>query len=496
MVKLYFTEYAPDLPSFENPGVTTAKNVIPLGTSYTEFPGLSVYSSNALTAYCRGATFGRDADGNTFNFMGDATKLYLLQAGALTDVSKVGGYTNQADSNWFFTSYSTRMIATNFDDAIQSFVMGSSSVFADLSATAPRARYVGTMPGFVFALNTYDAVNGNVPVRARWCAYLDPTDWTVSATTQAGYYDLDSKNGWIQGFVGGSEYGALFQEYAISRVQYVGSPTIFQFTPVETGRGLLTASAALRVGNFVPYIGNDGFYIFDGSQSIPIGENKVNRTFFADLDTDNVGRICTCADIDKQVIYWAYPGGGNTGGRPNKILMYNYAPNAKLRWAYAEVEIEYMFVSYSEGYTLETLDTLSTDIDALTIPLDSRFYTGNTAILSAINSNHRLAYFTGTPLTAVIETTEAQLIEGSRAFLTLLRAIVEGDSSTTTTVQIGTREALTETVTWGTASSTNSFGNHEFRSNSRFHRARVNISGGFDHAQGVEILEVRNAGVR
>jgi hypothetical protein len=495
MVKLYFKEYTPDLPEFENPGVTNAKNVIPLGTSYTQFPGLSEYTSNGLGAYCRGATFGRDQDGNTFNFAGDATKLYLLQAGVWTDVSKVGGYTNQADSNWNFTSFSTRMIATNFDDAIQSYVMGSSSVFADLSASAPRARYVGTMPGFVIASNTYDAVDGAVPTRFRWSAYNAPTDWTVSATTQAGYTDLDSRNGWIQGFVGGREYGASFQEYAINRVQYVGSPNVFQLIPVEKGRGLLTSSSASSVSNFIPYIGNDGFYIFDGSQSIPIGENKVNRTFLRDLDTDNIGRICTCADINKQVIYWAYPGNGNTSGRPNKILMYNYAPGATMRWSYAEIDIEYMFVSYSEGYTLETLDTLSSSIDALTIPLDSRFYTGNTAILSAINSSHKLAYFTGTPLTAVIETGEAQLIEGSRAFVTLVRAIVAG-SSATTTLQMGTRELLSDSVTWETAQSANAFGNYELRSNSRFHRARLNISGGFDHAQGIEILEVRNAGVR
>lgn len=486
-------EYLPDLPSFNNTGVTEAKNVIPGGDSYLQFPGLTVYS-DALTARCQGAIFAKDSGGNSFNFAGDATKLYKLAIAAWSNVSKVGGYSTNSDERWFFSTYGQRVLATNFTDAIQTYLMGTSSAFADLSATAPKARYITAMRDFVVVGNTFDSVDGNVPNRIRWSAIGDPTSWTVSSSTQADYQDLDSSKGWVKQVIGG-EYGVVFQERAINRMTYVGSPVIFQFDEIEINRGLLASGGVVKIGNFIAYLGLDGFYIFDGNQSISIGENKINRTFFNDVDLGYLDRISATADLDKQIIYWSYPGSGNTGGRPNKILMYNYSPNATKRWSYAEIETEVIYISLSEGYTLDTLDSLSGSIDALTIYLDSRFYTGDNYILSAFNSDHKLSTFTGSPLTALIETQEAQFFEGRRSTLNLSRPLVDGNSSTVT-LQIGTRNNLTESVTWGSAISANSTGEFESRSNARYHRGRLNISGGFNHAQGIEVLHTVDGGSR
>ncbi len=493
-MKITFGEYLPDLPDFENPGAIVAKNVIPSGASYKEFPDISVYSSNGLTARCQGAVFGKDASGNTFNFAGDVSKLYKLGGAAWADVSKVGGYTTGSDERWFFSTYGQRLLATNFTDAIQTYTMGSSSVFADLAATAPLARYIAQLNNFTVVCNTYDAVDGNVPHRVRWSGIADPTSWTVSASTQADFEDLESSNGWVKQVYGG-EYGVVFQERAINRMSYVGSPIVFQFDTVETGRGLLASGGSVKIGNFIFYLGLDGFYVFDGNQSIPIGENKINTTFFSDVDLSYLDRIYSTADLDKQVVYWSYPGSGNNAGLCNKILMYNYAPNATKRWSYAEVNTEVIYISLSEGYTLDSLDTVSTNLDTLTPSLDSRVWTGDNYILSAFNSSHKLATFTGSALTATIDTTEGQLIEGSKAILRLLRPLVDGPNATIT-VQIGTRDNLTDSVAFGSAISANSMGEYTARSNARYHRARVNISGGFTHAQGIEVLKYTSGGRR
>jgi hypothetical protein len=491
-MRLPLGEYLPDLPDFGNPGVTEAKNVLPSGSSYEPFPSTTIYS-NALGARCQGAAYGKDANGNTFNFAGDVSKLYRLNAQAWSDISKVGGYATPVDGRWFYSNYMTRMLATNFADPIQTFTMGTSSAFSDLSASAPKARYITALRDFIVVGNTFDSFDGNVPNRVRWSAIGDPTSWTVSASTQADYQELNSAKGWVQGVFGG-EYGVVFQERAISRMTYVGSPAIFQFDEVENGRGLIAPGGAVQVGNFIAYLGIDGFYIFDGTQSVSIGENKVNKTFFNDLDSGYMDRISSTVDLDKQVIYWAYPGSSNTGGRANKILAYNYSQGATKRWSYAEVETEIIYVSLSEGYTLDSLDSLSGSIDALTIYLDSRFYTGDNYILSAFDSSHRLVTFTGSAMTATIETTESELFDGNRAFVSLLRPLVDG--SGTVTVNIGTRNQLSESVTWGSAISLDASGEAQCRSQARYHRARLNISGGFNHAQGIEVLKASKAGVR
>ncbi len=487
-----FGEYLPDLPDFENPGATEAKNVIPAGMSYQPFLSQVVYS-NALDARCQGAVSTKDNDGNTTNFAGNASKLYKSAGGTYSDVSLAGGYTTGAEENWRFTRFGTRLIATNFTDYPQTYTLGVSSAFANLT-TALKARYVATVRDFLVFGNTWDGSDGNVPYRVRWSAIGDPTDFTVSATTQSDYQDLDPSNGWVTGVVTG-DYGIIFQERAISRMDYSGSPTVWEFRPVEIGRGTQAANSIVKVGSLVFYLGIDGFYVFDGSQSAPLGVNKVDKTFYNELDLSYLSRIYGTADVDRQVIYWLYPASGNSSGNGNKIIMYNYSPNATKRWSYAsDLNLEFLYTSLSEGYTLDGLDALGYTIETLPFSLDSRVWTGENFLLSGFDSNHKQVNFTGAALTALLETQEAQISKGQKTFVSLVRPVVDG--SGTITVQIGTRNLLSESVTYASAVATNAIGDVPIRSNARFHRARVNITGGFNDAMGIEVLKGTPSGQR
>jgi hypothetical protein len=111
----------------------------------------------------------------------------------------------------------------------------------------------------------------------------------------------------------------------------------------------------VKVGNLIFYLGIDGFYVFDGNSSTSIGANKVDKTFYDDLDLSYQSRIYGTADFDKQIIYWLYPASGNSSGRGNKILCYNYSPSAKNRWSVIEdIDFEFLYTSLSEGYTLRS----------------------------------------------------------------------------------------------------------------------------------------------
>lgn len=489
-----FGEWLPDLPVFNNEGATVAKNVIPAGNSYRQLSSLSVYSG-ALSAICRGAIAGRDpTTGSSVNFAGDATKLYKMASAAWSNVSKSGGYNLGADQRWYFTQFGNQLIATNLGDNIQSFTIGTSSAFADLSSSAPKARYISNLRNFVAVANTFDSVDGNVPHRVRWSGIGAPTSWTVSATTQSDFQDLNASYGWCTQIVGG-EYGVVFQERAITRMTYVGSPVIFQFDVVEQNKGTQAPGSVIKVGNMTAYLGIDGFYLFDGTQSIPIGVNKVDKFFFSDVDNNYLYNISAAVDYTNHIIAWAYPGSGNTAGRCNKILFYNYAPDAQKRWSFAEVDTEFLYSSLAEGYTLDQLDTISSNLDLLPFSLDSRVYTGNQLLLSAFDSNHKLNNFTGAAMAALLETLEAEISPGNRTHLMQVRPLVDGSGSTIT-VQMGTRNLLTDTVSYASAVSVDSIGNCNLRSNARYHRARVNISGGFTHAQGIDVTNFRKAGVR
>lgn len=485
-----FGEYLPDLPPLENKGATTAKNVLPGGNSYKPFPSLSE-QSDALDAYCQGAVSGRDVDGNSYNFAGDGTKLYQLSAGSWSDVS---GSTYAVDDleNWEFEQFGSDIIAVNIADYPQKFTMGSDSAFSNLT-TVLKARHIGVVrDNFVVVGNTNDTSDGAVPHRIRWCGINNHTSWTVSPVTLSDYQDLDAAKGWVRKIVGGA-YGTIFQERAISRMTFVGSPLVFQIDQMEN-RGTQSPPSVIKFGDLVSYLGEDGFYIFDGVRSTPIGNNKIDKTFYSDFDATYPERVYGIHDPINQLLLWAYPGSDNTDGRPNRMLAFNYSPNSLYRWSYAEVETEILVRNLSEGYTMDSMDTYNSNLDAITISLDSRFWTGGNAILSGFSSSHKLASFTGEALDAVIETTEAELTPGRRANIGALRALIDG--ADTISVQVGTRNVLTESTTWGNAISAESNGDTPIRSNARYHRVRVNISGGFTYAQGIDFTRITGGGRR
>lgn len=491
-----FGEWLPDLPYLANPGATIAKNVIPHLKSYKPFPSLSTFSG-ALTAYCRGA-FGTTAIGGTsYQYAGDATKLYTLTSSTnnFTDASRLAGgaYTTGTQSYWEFVKFrgtagEFKVIASNYDDDMQVVTLGGAN-FALLGGTPPKARHIAVVGDFVVSGNTNDA-DGVMPNKVRWCAINNETDWTIAASTQADDQILKGNGGAIQNIVGGQEYGIVFQERAIWIMQYVGSPIVFDFKKVEDARGAFCPRGVVSTGNKVFYWGEDGFYMFSGGGSIPIGEGKIDKTVMADLDDAYTYRVTATADPRNKIVMWAYPGSGNVGGTPNKLLIYNWVAQ---KWSTAEVNTEVVVPSIGLGYTLDGLDAITTNLDLLSESLDSPVWAGGKYQLSAFNSDHKLSHFTGTAMDATLETGEFQPIENKRSEITEVTPIVDGG---THTVTMGTRETQSSTISWGTQTSENTSGKVSVRSNSRYHRIRLQNTGDFTDAVGVEVNKAASVGER
>jgi hypothetical protein len=488
-----------DLPPIGNMGATVANNVIPFGNTYKSFPSLSVVSSNALDTPCLGAFATRDSAGNPLNFCGDTAKLYLLSSGSLTDVSKVGGYATGSTEKWNFVKFNQYVIGTNYTDAIQKYDVEIDTDFSDLAATAPKARYIAVVRDFVVLGNIDDSVDGQVPNRVQWSAIGNPSGaWTPSATTQADIQDLPGDGGWVMNVIGG-EYGVIFRERSIHKMSYIGSPLIFQFDEIEGASGTPASRSCVKFGrgNNIFYLGRDGFYIFDGQQSNPIGVNQIDKTFYADVNQSYMGNIVAVADEINSIIMMAYPSLASSSGVCDKVIMYNYSPNATKRWAFADMDSEFLFIFNSEGYTMDSLDGVNNNLDLITPSLDSRIWTGGASYISAFNIDNELTTLTGAALEATIETGEIEINPGRATRLREVKPLIEGATSAgAVTVQIGVRDDGSDTVTWGGVLSNNNAGNFPCRTNANYHRMRVVIDGGFDFAQGIEMLEQTPGGKR
>lgn len=491
-----FGQLMSDMPSFQNRGSLKVDNVIPLPKGYKSFPSFAELTTTALTGPAVGL-HTQLSDSGTTNYCGDATKLYQMNSSIVfVDKSKAGGYNNSTTENsrdfWSFAQFGSRVIATNFADNIQSFVEGTSTAFADLVSL--KAKYVAVIRDFVFVGYTNES-GTTYSNRVKWSGINDPTTWAPSQTTLSDYQDLPD-TGNVQGIASGEEFGVIFTDKAIWRADFIGTPLVFSFNKVAENIGCFAPRSIASVGSDVFFLSQDGFYkISNGSQIRPIGKGKIDEFFLDDLSSNKEG-ICSAIDTNNSLYIVSYRGSGATGGSTvnNKMVVYNYATDS---WSTCSgQDLDFIGTASQEAFTtLESLDVLGS-IDDLPKPLDSYYYQEGILGLSGFSSDKKFGKFLGGSMTATVDTTEFEGIEGRRSTLINARPIVDANGENTTiTVTPITRSSQADSVSTGSAVTVKSSGDCPLRTNSRYHRLRVTVNGNFKNMQGVDV-EARPEGKR
>lgn len=483
-----FGEWLPDQPDLDNPGVTVATNVVPAAGGYRSFPSFISFS-NAADERIRGMYAAKDSSDNVSLFAGDAGKLYKFNQGTsnLDDVSKSGtpAYDLTGVERWRFAQFGTKVIASGgTGEELQVFDVGTDSAFSNLGGSPPKADYIAVVRDQVWTANI-DEGSGRVPNKVRWSAINNEASWTIG-TDQADSQVIPDA-GAITGLVGG-ERAVILMERAIAVAYYVGSPLIYEINRVETQRGCPFPNSVANVGGDVFYLARDGFYRFSGNQSIPIGAEKVDAFFFKDFNEAQVEKMSCAVDPENQLVAWSYVSNNAPDTTPDKILVFNYAIN---RWSIIEQQCELLAPLFTPAYTLEDLDNLASNIDALPAPLDSALYKGGQYFFGG-SKDKKLHGFTGTVLAATIETSEYALTTNRHTVVTRTVPFFKDGS---VTMQVGARDRQDNATTFDTASSLTDEGFCQHRVQGRFHRARMNISGNWSFAQGIDI-EGRTLGRR
>ncbi len=482
-----FGEWLPDQPALNNAGVVEATNVVPGAHGYLPFRALNT-STNALTSRPRGAISVDDTALNHYSFAGDAGKLYEALDLTWTDRSRAGGYSTGTEEAWEFVKWKNKVLATNFSDDPQQITLGGTA-FSDLT-TAFKARHIARVRDFVVFANHNDPSDGLTPDRVRWSAIDDETDYTVSPTTLSDFQDL--KTGAIQRIFGG-EFGVIFLRDAIWRMTFTGDVlTVFQFDETIPGLGLIAPRAAVQLGAFIFILSEKGFFrITNGTDFAPIGANKVDQFVLKDLDEDFLHRVT--AAIDPERVYWAYPGAGHSGGRPNRVVVFDRAME---RWSVLEVETEMLFDAAGTGFTLEGLDAVSSSIDDLPFSLDSRAWKGSgVRELAGFGKNFKSGFFEGATLPATIRTPEMELIPGGQTMLNSFRHVIQGG---TVTARIGKRDSQGASIEFGPPLTERASHRFARRTNARYHSIRFKVVGDWTSALGwqIEGTDFRRAGLR
>ena len=482
-MQIPFGEWLPDQPEHNNPGANVANNVYFARQSYKRFPSLVNYSTNNISTDSRGAGSFRDNSNTVFNFVATNTDIYQLDGGTFT--SRKSSLTGGNTDFWTFTQFGNYVIASNGVDKPQYYLMGTSTNFADFDSIAtgvPNFKVSGVIRDFLVTGNLTTGSN-----TIQWSGINDISTWTPG-TKQSDLQDLPGSGGQIVHITSG-EVGYVFRQNQIIRMDYVGGATVFRLSVISPNRGAVLGRTVCQDNRRVFFYADDGFYELNGDQVISIGAEKVNRFFDTDLNKAFSDRICAAVDPFNQLALWLYPSASNTAnttGICDKVIIYNYATQ---KWSTADASASTIFSQFVGAYTVELMDIISENLDAINIALDTDFWNGGQLYLGAIDSDFKAAIFSGTENEGTIETRELELFPGHRSSITNIRPIVDA----TSTVTISSRERLADTATESSSSSMVASGDNPVRQSGRYFKIKVKTPSGsvWTHAQGVDLIASR-----
>jgi len=476
-----------------SPGLLEARNAIPsssdtgyrpLNTLNTTIPAFEVES---VKQPILGHTWMQDSDLVVHNFAGTASALLRLSGSSLTwvDVSQSGGYT--AVTGWSFARFGDRIIAVCPEEVPQYFDADSTE-FDDLPGSPPTAKHIAVVRDFV-VLGDLE----NFPYRVQWSGFFNSEIWTVGdMQNQSDFQDFYGEGGRIQKIVGG-EYGLIFQEHSIRLMEYEGPPNVFRFSEIQQARGTPAPGSVVRAGAMTFFYSWDGFCVIMDRQIKNIGTAKINnwfrdRTSAASLKTGMTATI----DRRRRLVMWSYAANGSDTN--NEILIYNWASD---RWSYASEGATFLGEWSAPGYTLEDLDTLvGTDIDAMTVSLDSDLYKGGDVGVVAFSSDGDGQLFDGEPGTCEFVTGDLAPAGGGRVFVTGLRPIIEDQAGNAAILgAVQARGLTTQNTNQSALLAPDAHGEVPLRVDTRFMRAVLRITGNFRMAQMIELL-LRQSGKR
>lgn len=464
-------EWKPDVSDFQGSTTRNVLNVVPRADGYGPFPSL-LSISESLGEPCRGAIEAVKTDGSFVIFAATATDLHVLDNTSLSwvNVSKGGtSYTAVSPTDqWQFRQFNNLVIAVQANTVPQVYDIVSSSEFADLDGNPPQASYIDIVGRFVVLTGLPAAPN-----RVQWSGLNDvngPDSWTPGINS-SDFQDFPD-GGKTRGVAGGESGGVVLQDTAIRRMTYVpGSPVIFQIERIAQDLGIYAAGSLIRAGERVFFYSTKGFYRVDpGSYPAPIGRERVDRTFFADLDKDNLQLFIGAADPRNTRVFWAYKSINGSAKQFDKLLCYDWALD---RFTPLTISGEYLYTIGQPGITLENLDALTTSLDALTTSLDY-FSIAAPPELGVITTDHKIGFFRGQTLEATVETGE-QGTDGRRIKVRGFRPITDAP---VVYGSVSKRENQRDAPTYSSEGSLNGIGRCDVLASTRYSRAKCRIPAG------------------
>jgi len=149
--------------------------------------------------------------------------------------------------------------------------------------------------------------------------------YTPEATNTAGTQRLQDGTK-IMGALVAKENILVWTDNALYTMKFVGAPFTFGFEQVGTNCGLIGKNAAIEIDGVAYWMGNNGFFSFDGTvNTLPC---SVEDYVYDDVDTTKGQQVnAGINNLFTEVVWW-YPSSGSEFN--NRYVVYNYGETGKV----------------------------------------------------------------------------------------------------------------------------------------------------------------------
>lgn len=421
---LPYGPYRPDVAE-TNPAMSRhVLNVNPRkdaqGVSYHPRRSLQVTTgAMALPAAPRGALAVVKRSGEFKGYFGTASKLYEMDA--TYQFVEIGtGYAVPSGHTWGMCQYGDRLLVTNTADGMLQWNVESGGSVTAVTG-APDARSIFVWAEMVLALDC-DADNRVMKNSA-------PGSYTNWTTRGAGAQEFADGEALMGGGVVNDGQAVVIQRSAVRLLTVTGTERIFRIDKIADGVGAVSPECIVQIPGGVAFMDSSGPQIATAQGVMPIGDNKVARTFVA-----SVGDITTVTgsyDPELKQIVWRKS--------DTELLIYDLATQ---EFVPVMESTSFIIRMSNPAVTLEGLDAFG-NIDTLPYSLDSNAWKGGRPRLAALDADYKFGFFDGTFLTGETETATLTDMQSM-----LVSWIVPVSDDPAVTVSLGVRDRLADAAVY------------------------------------------------
>ena len=173
---------------------------------------------------------------------------------------------------------------------------------------------------FVFAFGANEFASATVnPMLVRWSDQGSVTNWTPSATTQAGFLTL-SRGSEIVTAKQSRQEVLVWTDSALYSMQYVGAPVVWAAQLVGENISIAGQNAVAYANGVAYWMGKDKFYMYDG-RTQPL-RCDLRQFIFNDFNTQQYDQVVAGTNESYHEVWWFYCSTDQTTS--DRYVVYNY----------------------------------------------------------------------------------------------------------------------------------------------------------------------------